>query len=119
MSGFARLFGVVVSGRPLLCDWSSVSPEKYVAMLAEPGVVPELTFFLMPGTGTLHICESSPRSLAHAKRTDALTTFLLFLVPFFSSSLRPPPPAGHSHPPWLWGHLILYRGTGWGVGGIG
>jgi len=50
MSEFAHLFGIVVSGRPLMCEWSPISAERCVARLANPGAVPELTFFLLPGT---------------------------------------------------------------------
>ena len=111
MSGMAQLFGVVVAGRPLLCDWSPISPEKYVAMLTEPRVVPELTFFLMPGTGALHVCVSSQCSRAYSTRIHALTD-LMSSIP---SSHLPQ----RSHSPWLWGHSILYSSTGRGMGSAG
>lgn len=44
------LFGVVVPGRPLITDFISCSESKAITVLPAPGLVNEITFFLLPTT---------------------------------------------------------------------
>jgi hypothetical protein len=42
------LFGVVVPGRPLITEFQPISETKAVVPLTDPGMVTEITFFLLP-----------------------------------------------------------------------
>ncbi|CAM9473532.1 unnamed protein product [Chrysoparadoxa australica] len=43
-------FGLVIPGRPLLCQFLPVAASKAILEIANPGDVPELAFFLLPSS---------------------------------------------------------------------
>lgn len=52
-----QLFGVVVPGRALLCDWlPTANPATFTTLVTTPASAPELTFFALPAT---HLPEGS------------------------------------------------------------
>ena len=43
-----QLFGVIIPGRPLVTAFQVLDSTKAVSILEQPGLVNELTFFLLP-----------------------------------------------------------------------
>jgi len=50
MSATQSLFGIVIPGRPLITEFQLVNSTKAISVVENPGVVAELTFFLLPTT---------------------------------------------------------------------
>lgn len=53
-SNSSPLFGVVVPGRPVITEFTPIESTKAVALLPEPSLIPDLTFFLLPTTPVPH-----------------------------------------------------------------
>ena len=44
----APIFGCVLPGQPMICDFSQLTPTKLVTNIPNPGFVSDLTFFIFP-----------------------------------------------------------------------
>ena len=50
MTTSEHLFGVVCPGRPVITEFHPIDNTKAVAMLENPSLIPEITFFILPST---------------------------------------------------------------------
>jgi protein Hikeshi len=46
----APLFGIIIPGRPLISEFQLLDSTKAITIIEQPGMVSELTFFLLPTT---------------------------------------------------------------------